>query len=70
MKWGRGDQARTRAKTLTREELLQRGVTLEIAQAWRDFYENETRRNRANQSATARAELMDRALTLLSEENE
>ena len=39
MKWGTRDaEARTRAATLTREELQRSGVTREIAEAWRDFY--------------------------------
>ena len=38
MRWGTGDQAaRERMATLTREYLVAKGVTAEMARAWRDF---------------------------------
>jgi hypothetical protein len=46
MRWGTGnDAARARISTLTREELERVGLTWEIAEAWRDFYRHEIRRN-------------------------
>jgi hypothetical protein len=66
MRWGTGNDAtRARINTLTREELARAGLTWEIAEAWRDFYRHEIRRNPQNPSAADRAELMQRALELL-----
>ena len=67
MKWGTGEEAHARIDTLTIEELLGNRVTIELAVAWRDFYENEARRNPANQSARPRADLMAHAIRLLEE---
>ncbi len=67
MRWGTGDAAaRERLATLTREELERAGVTLTSAREWRDFYVNEMRRNPNNPSAAGRADLMQRAVELLS----
>ncbi len=67
MKWGTGDAAaRQRIGSLTREELERAGVTRELAEQWRDFYRAEMRRNQANPSAAGRADLMQRAVELLS----
>lgn len=67
MRWGTGhESARARIATLTREELERAGVTLEIAEAWREFYLNEAARNSANPSAAGRGDLMRRAVELLS----
>ena len=67
MRWGTGDAAaRQRIATLTREELEAAGVTLAMAEAWRDFYHGELRRNPGNPSAAGRADLMQRAVELLS----
>jgi acyl dehydratase len=67
MRWGTGNEAaRTRIASLTREELQRAGVTREMAEAWRDFYRNEMLRNPNNPSAPGRADLMQRAIELLS----
>ncbi|MBA3945256.1 MAG: hypothetical protein H0X37_11920 [Herpetosiphonaceae bacterium] len=67
MQWGTGsDVARARMATLSSEELESNGVTLDMAKAWRDFYLNEIVRNPSNPSAPGRAELMQRAVELLS----
>lgn len=67
MRWGTGDAAaRARSETLTREELEQAGITRQIAEAWRDFYRAEVSRNPRNPSARGRADLMQRAVDLLS----
>ncbi len=67
MRWGTGDAAaRERIATLTRDELERAGVTLEMAREWRNFYRRELSRNPANPSAAGRAELMRRAVDLLS----
>lgn len=58
--------ARARIATLTRSELEQGGVTLAMARDWRDFYRREMRRNPDNPSANGRADLMQRAVELLS----
>ena len=69
MRWGTGDAAaRERIATLTRDELERAGVTLAMAQEWRDFYRRELRRNPNNPSAAGRADLMERAVELLSGE--
>lgn len=66
MKWGTGDaEARTRAATLTREELQRSGVTREIAEAWRDFYKELVKQTPNNPSAAGRADLMQKAVELL-----
>ena len=66
MRWGTGDAAaRARIQTLTRGELVAKGVTATMARAWRDFYLNEIARNPKNPSARGRVELMQRTLELL-----
>lgn len=66
MGWGTGDEeARDRMKTLTREELEKKGITKDMAEKWRGFYQQEAARNPNNPSATGRAELMQRAVDLL-----
>ena len=67
MKWGRGNaEARARIGTITREEMMNAGVSHEIAESWRDFYVNEMGRNPANPSAAGRADLMQYVMDLLS----
>jgi RHS repeat-associated protein len=67
MKWGTGDDAaRARMQTLTREELERSGVTKEMAETWRDFYKEIARSNPGNPSAAGRADLMQKAIDLLS----
>jgi RHS repeat-associated protein len=67
MRWGTGNtEARARIATLTKTELQAAGVTREIAETWRDFYMNEMKRVPNNPSAAGRAELMQRAVELLS----
>lgn len=67
MKWGTGDAAaRARMATLTREQLQRAGVTKELAAQWRDFYREVARATPANPSAAGRADLMQRAVELLS----
>ena len=70
MKWGGSDaQARQRIQTLTREELVEKKVTLQMVREWRDFYRDEVVRVPRNPSARGRAELMARAVELLEAEN-
>jgi hypothetical protein len=65
--WGTGDEAaRSRITTLTKKELERAGVTKEIAAQWRDFYREVARVTPANPSAAGRADLMQRAVELLS----
>ena len=61
-----GGQAWARISTLTREELERVGLTREMAEAWRDFYRYESARNPRSPSAAGRAELMQRAVELLT----
>jgi len=68
MKWGRGDAeaiARASDPTLTKGYLDSKGVTLEMAEQWRDFYINEAHVRPNNPSAKGRAELMQKAVELL-----
>jgi hypothetical protein len=53
-------------KQLTARELQHLGITLEMAVHWRDFYRQILSENEANPSAAGRAELMQRAVELLS----
>lgn len=67
MRWGTGNQAaRQRMANLTRQEMESAGLTREIATAWRDFYKNEMMRVPNNPSAAGRADLMQRAVEILS----
>lgn len=69
MKWGsRDEDARRRIQTLTREELIDGGVTIEAAIGWRDLYLRELILHPWNPSAAGRAELMQRAADLLGVE--
>ena len=64
--WGRGDQqARKRASEITLEEIESIGITPEIAEAWRRYYEAVLARNPANPSVRGRIELMTRIMELL-----
>jgi hypothetical protein len=66
MQWGSGSEAaRERIETLGRDWLVDKGVTREMAESWRDFYVNETERNPDNPSAHGRADLMEHAAELL-----
>jgi hypothetical protein len=66
MQWGTGDAAaRARIDTLTREYLESKGVTVDEARWWRDFYRNEKARVPTNPSADGRKDLMQRATELL-----
>jgi len=66
MQWGNGAvQALARIPQLTRAELLSRGVTYEMAIAWRDFYVRVVLDNPTNMSAAGRALLMDAAAKVL-----
>ena len=66
MRWGTGDEAaRERRGTLTRNELVDLDVTVQMAREWRDFYRNEIIRNPKNPSARGRIDLMQRAIELL-----
>jgi hypothetical protein len=77
MKWGDGingiPKTRARTRALTRQELVDGGVSRQLAEQWRDFYVNESARNpfdpatgRGNPQAAPRAELMQRAVDLLA----
>jgi len=67
MKWGRDlETAARRRETLTRQELQNDLVTIEIAERWRECYCREfLRTNFSNRNALYRAWLMDRAVELL-----
>jgi len=68
MKWGRGDAeaiARASDPALTKGYLDSKGVTLEMAEQWRDFYINEAHVRPNNPSAKGRTELMQKAVELL-----
>jgi hypothetical protein len=67
MAWGTGDdEARARRDTITLDELESMGMTVEIAEIWRDFYRGAKASNPGNPSAQGRAELMERARALLA----
>jgi hypothetical protein len=64
--WGTFDEtARRRASAITREEVVQLGITIELAHAWRDFYVNVVRETPRNPSARGRIEPMQRIIELL-----
>ena len=59
VKWGHGDQeARARILTVTRNEMEEKGVTRDIASAWRDGYRKVANETPSNPSAAGRADLM------------
>jgi hypothetical protein len=66
--WGTGpDGAEARLNKVTAQDVAQiktQGVTLEMAQAWQAFYENETLRNPGNPTAPFRAQLMKKIVAL------
>ncbi|MCO8079798.1 DUF4951 domain-containing protein [Acinetobacter lwoffii] len=66
--WGAGPKdAEARFQTINKvdvEKIKQHGVTLAMAQAWRNFYENETLRNPGNPTAPFRAQLMKKIASL------
>ena len=71
MQWGTGEHsALARREALTRQYLDAIGVTLEMARAWTEFYENAVSDNPHNGSAKGRAVLMHYAADLLEEHRE
>jgi hypothetical protein len=52
-------------ETLTPEELQRQGVTIEMAEQWRDYYLVVMRLTSQNESARGRVELMQHAAKLL-----
>ena len=66
--WGSGpNDAKARLDNVTRadvEIMKAKGTTLEMAQAWHAFYENETLRNPGNPTAPFRAKLMQKIASL------
>ena len=66
--WGAGPKdAEARFLNITQadiETMKQHGATLEMAQAWQTFYENETLRNPGNPTAPFRAQLMKKIVRL------
>lgn len=66
MKWGEGPEgAKTAIQNLTKQQLVDGGVTKEIALKWQQFYANEFARNSNNLTAKFREELMRKAIDLL-----
>ncbi|WP_216940502.1 DUF4951 domain-containing protein [Acinetobacter sp. BY419] len=66
--WGAGPKdAEARFLNITQaevEKMKQEGLTLEMAEAWQTFYENETLRNPGNPTAPFRAQLMKKIVSL------
>ena len=66
--WGAGPKdAEARLHNVSKsdvDKMKQQGVTLEMAQTWQKFYENETRRNPGNPTAPFRAQLMKKIVSL------
>ena len=60
--WGSGHQdAEARFLNVTQADVAimkEKGLTLDMAQTWQAFYENETQRNPGNPTAPFRAQLM------------
>lgn len=72
MQWGSGEsEARARIRTLTVDELIKNGVTVEIASQWCEFYKAVVKCSeelkRHNPSAKGRADLMTYAVALISD---
>jgi hypothetical protein len=68
MRWGTGDAAaEARIQTLRAQELLDEGITADIAEKWRLFYLRVIEETPSNPSAQGRARLMEHARTLLEE---
>ena len=66
LKWGRGnDGARERMKTLTRRELEEIGLNVQMALNWAKAYEAVAQIMPDNPSAAGRTELMRHAAGLL-----
>ena len=66
--WGTGAEgARQRLDHIQREDIVvikQKGTTLEMIQAWQQYYENEAQNNSSNPTARYRARLMKRIAEL------
>ena len=66
--WGAGPKdAEARFLNITQadvETMKQEGLSLAMAQAWQNFYENETLRNPGNPTAPFRAQLMKKIVSL------
>lgn len=66
MQWGTGyESAVARIGTVTSEELAREEVTLEMAEQWRDYYQEVVQLTPRNESARGRVELMQHAAMLL-----
>lgn len=66
--WGAGPKdAEARFLNITQADvktMKQEGLSLAMAQAWQNFYENETLRNPGNPTAPFRAQLMKKIVSL------
>ncbi len=67
MGWGHTpEEADVAIAVLTAEHLAENNVTVEILQAWRDFYLNESQRVSHNSNAVPRVKVLDHAMQLLN----
>ncbi|MCO6458210.1 MAG: hypothetical protein J5I93_23135 [Pirellulaceae bacterium] len=65
--WGVGDDdAVAQTTAITLEQLTNLGLTLALAELWREFYERECIRGRGLPTSRARADLLKRCTELLS----
>jgi RHS repeat-associated protein len=65
--WGQGEQgALNRIQTLTRQEVINSGVTRAEAEAAREFYRGAAKADPLNKTAPVRAELMQKVVDFLS----
>lgn len=64
--WGTGpNEARERLSRLTREELLELGLTYNLARQWRNFYDVQSKRRRGLPTSLERVKLLERCMELL-----
>jgi hypothetical protein len=64
--WGTGPEAaKQRLAEITREELVQLGLTCGIARLWRNFYQQQAMRVRGLPTSAIRVQLLEKCLILL-----
>ena len=65
--WGIGlEDAEERLKTITRAEIVELGMNIELTQWWLEFYKSESMRERGLPTSAARVKLLERCYQLLT----
>jgi hypothetical protein len=66
--WGQGPEGADENMDKTPSELAELGITIEVAEEWRDFYERAAAEGQGGETAPARIDLLEHFIHILGEE--